>query len=68
MSKVQQVIHELGIPSSKVAITMLNGRNCERGTRLKTGDQVVLIPSDVAALWRYVGAMNMNRETVIDYE
>jgi hypothetical protein len=46
---------------------MLNGRNCERGTVLKAGDRVILIPSDVAALWRYLGAMNMNKETVFDY-
>jgi hypothetical protein len=45
---------------------MLNGRNCERGTNLKTGARVILIPADVAALWRYLGAMNMNRETVLD--
>jgi len=66
-SKVQQAIWGMGIPSSKVVMTMLNGRNCERGTRLKSGDRVILIPSDVAALWRYLGAMNMNKETVFDY-
>lgn len=66
-SRVQQAILGMGIPSNKVTMTMLNGRNCEKETRLKTGDRVVLIPSDVAALWRYLGAMNMNKETVIDY-
>jgi hypothetical protein len=66
-SKVQQAIRGMGVPSSKVAMTMLNGRNCERATKLKTGDRVILIPSDVAALWRYLGAMNMNRETVLDF-
>jgi len=66
-SMVQQAIRGMGVPSSKVAMTMLNGRNCERGTRLKTGDRVILIPSDVAALWRYLGAMNMNKQTVFDY-
>jgi hypothetical protein len=67
MSKVQQAIRGMGIPSNKVTMTMLNGRNCERGTSLKTGDRVILIPSDVAALWRYLGAMNMNKGTVFDY-
>ena len=67
-SMVQQAIRGMGIPSNKVAMTMLNGRNCEPETRLKTGDRVILIPSDVAALWRYLGAMNMNKETVFDYQ
>jgi hypothetical protein len=66
-SMVQQAIQGMGIPSRKVTMTMLNGRNCERGTRLRSGDRVILIPSDVAALWRYLGAMNMNKETVFDY-
>lgn len=66
-SKVRQAIQGMGVPSRKVTMTMLNGRNCERGTRLKTNDRVILIPSDVAALWRYLGAMNMNKETVFDY-
>ena len=66
-SMVQQTIAGMGIPSSQVAMTMLNGRSCERETRLKTGDRVVLIPDDVAALWRYLGALNMNKETVLDY-
>jgi hypothetical protein len=66
-SMVQQAIQGMGIPSRKVTMTMLNGRNCERGARLKTGDRVILVPTDVAALWRYLGAMNMNKETVFDY-
>jgi hypothetical protein len=66
-SKVQQAIRGMGVPSHKVTMTMLNGRNCEKATKLKTGDRVILIPSDVAALWRYLGAMNMNKETVFDY-
>jgi hypothetical protein len=66
-SMVQQAIQGMGVPSRKVTMTMLNGRNCERGTRLRSGDRVILIPSDVAALWRYLGAMNMNKETVFDY-
>lgn len=66
-SRVLQAIQGMGIPSSKVAMTMLNGRNCKRGTRLKTNDRVILIPTDVAAFWRYLGAMNMNKETVFDF-
>jgi hypothetical protein len=67
-SVVGQAIRGMGIPSSKVAKTMLNGRNCEIGTRLKTHDRIILIPSDVAALWQYLGEMNMNKETVFDYQ
>jgi hypothetical protein len=59
-STVQKAIRGMGVPSREVAMTMLNGRNCERGTRLKTNDRVILIPSDVAALWRHLGAMNLN--------
>lgn len=66
-STVQQAIRGMGVPISQVAMTMLNGRNCERGKSLKTGDRFILIPSDVAALWRYLGAMNMNSETVMDF-
>ncbi len=66
-STVQDVIQGMNVLPTKVTMTMLNGRNCEGGTSLRTGDRVILIPADVAALWRYLGAMNMNTETVFDF-
>lgn len=65
-STVRRVIRGMGVPSKKVALTMINGRKCEVGATVKTGDRVILIPEDVAALWRYLGAMNMNTESVLD--
>ena len=66
-STVRQVIRGMGVPSSKVTMTMINGRKCEVGTRVKPGDRVILIPSDVAALWRALGTMNMGMESVFDF-
>ena len=66
-STVRQVIRGMGVPSSKVAMTMINGRKCEVEVGVKAGDRVILIPDDVAALWRYLGAMNMGMESVFDF-
>lgn len=66
-STVQQVIRGMGVPYSKVAMTMINGRKCEIEAGVKTGDRILLIPSDVAALWRYLGVMNMGMESVCDF-
>jgi len=66
-STVEEVIQGMHVPPSKVTLTMLNGRNCQRETSLRDGDRVILIPSDVAALWQYLGAMNMNTQTVFDF-
>ena len=66
-STVRQVIRGMGVPASKVTMTMINGRKCEAGTRVKTGDRVILIPQDVAALWRALGTMNMGMESVFDF-
>ena len=66
-STVQQVIQGMGVPSDKVTMTMLNGRKCEAGTKVKPDDRVILIPSDVACLWRAFGRMNMGMESVFDF-
>jgi hypothetical protein len=66
-STVQEVIQDMGVPSSKVTMTMLNGRKCEVGARVKADDRVILIPQDVAALWRAFGRMNMGMESVFDF-
>jgi hypothetical protein len=66
-STVREVIQGMGVPSGKVAMTMINGRKCEVGTRVKADDRVILIPSDVAVLWRALGRMNMGMESVFDF-
>jgi len=66
-STVREVIQSMGVPSDKVVMTMLNGRKCEVGTRVKPDDRVILIPQDVAALWRAFGRMNMGMESVFDF-
>jgi len=66
-STVQQVIQSMGVPSNKVTMTMINGRKCEVGARVKPDDRVILIPSDVAILWRALGRMNMGMESVFDF-
>jgi hypothetical protein len=37
------------------------------GARVKADDRVILIPSDVAILWRALGRMNMGMESVFDF-
>jgi hypothetical protein len=66
-STVREVIRGMGVPSSKVAMTMINGRKAEVGARVKADDRVILIPSDVAFLWRALGKMNMGMESVFDF-
>jgi len=66
-STVRQVIQGMGVPSSKVTMTMINGRKVEVGTGVKSGDRIILIPSDVAALWGALGAMNMGMDSVFDF-
>jgi len=66
-STVQQIIRSLGIPGSRVTMTMINGRKCEVGDKVRTDDRVILIPQDVAALWRALGKLNMGMESVFDF-
>jgi hypothetical protein len=66
-STVQDVIRGMGVPADRVAMTMLNGRKCQAGSGVKTGDRVILIPSDVAMLWRFLGNQNLGAESVFDF-
>jgi hypothetical protein len=66
-STVRDVIHGMGVPTDRVTMTMLNGRKCQVGSGLNPGDRVILIPSDVAALWRFFGTQNLGAESVFDF-
>jgi hypothetical protein len=58
-SSMQDVIGGMGVPSEKVTLTMLNGRQCPVETALRPGDKVILIPQDVAILWRALHTQNL---------
>jgi len=58
-STVTDVIQGLGVPADRVAMAMVNGRQCRTTATLKQGDRVVLIPEDVAMLWRALGRQNL---------
>ena len=66
-STVKDVIRDLSIPSEKVTMTMVNARQCDDTARLRPEDRVILIPSDVALLWRHLGLMNLGAESVFDF-
>jgi hypothetical protein len=66
-STVEDVIRGMSVPPTRVAMTMLNARQCDVAARVKQDDRVILAPSDVAFLWRAVGAMNMGMESVCDF-
>ena len=57
----------MNVPAEKVAMTMLNGRKCRSESKVKAGDRVVLIPPDVAMLWRFLGTQNLGAESVFDF-
>ena len=66
-STVKEVIQGMNIPQDKVALTMLNASKCEVKTPVKPEDRVILIPSDVALLWRHLGRMNLGAESVFSF-
>jgi len=66
-STVGQVVRGMGIPSEKVVLTMINGYKCEMEARVRPNDRVILIPQDVAALWRAFGRLNLGMESVFDF-
>jgi hypothetical protein len=66
-STVQDVIYGMGVPTDRVTMTMLNGRKCRTASGVSHGDRVILIPSDVAALWRFLGGQNLGAESVFDF-
>ena len=57
---VQDVIGDLSVPPERITLTMLNGRQCQVETALKPGDRVILIPQDVAMLWRALHLQNLS--------
>jgi hypothetical protein len=66
-STVRQVIRHMGVPSDQVAMTMINGRKCDVAATVRSNDRVILIPQDVAVLWRALGTLNMGAECVLDF-
>jgi hypothetical protein len=66
-STVREVIRRMGVPFEKVALTMLNARRCSTEEGVNSGDRIILIPQDVAALWRAFGRQNLGAESVFDF-
>ena len=66
-STVNEIIQGMHVPPERVALTMLNARKCEVTAPVKAEDRVILIPSDVALLWRHLGMMNLGAESVFDF-
>jgi hypothetical protein len=66
-STVRQIAHDMGIPLGKVVMTMINGRKCEVESKVSKDDRVILIPQDVAALWKALGRLNMGMESSFDF-
>lgn len=66
-STVREVIRRMGVPFEKVALTMVNARQCSAEEGINSGDRVILIPQDVAALWRFFGRQNLGAESVFDF-
>jgi hypothetical protein len=66
-STIRDIINGLNIPFEKVSMTMLNARKCKVSDSVRPGDRVILIPSDVALLWRHLGLMNLGAESVFDF-
>ena len=64
---VQDVIRDVGVPPERVTMTMVNGRKCHARVPVRSGDRVILIPPDVAALWRFLGNQNLGAESVLDF-
>ncbi|MCL5950754.1 MAG: hypothetical protein M1132_03375 [Chloroflexi bacterium] len=58
-STVRDVIGGMGVPSEQVTMTMINGCQCPAEEKIKSGDRVILIPRDVAALWRGLKLQNL---------
>jgi len=58
-STVRQAMDDMRVPAERVIMTMLNGHQCADDTLLRSGDRVILIPEDVAALWRALGRQGL---------
>jgi len=59
-STVRDVISGMGVPSERVTMTMINGHSCKAEVDVKPGDRVILIPEDVAILWRDLTLQNLD--------
>jgi Mut7-C ubiquitin len=66
-STVREVICDMGVPAREVAMTMINGRKCDVAATVRPNDRVILIPQDVAVLWRAFGRLNLGMESVMDF-
>jgi hypothetical protein len=66
-STVRDVIRSLGVPLEQVTLTMVNARQCQTGTKVQPGDRVILVPPDVACLWRFLGLQNLGADSVCDF-
>jgi molybdopterin converting factor small subunit len=64
---VRKVAQSLGVPADRVAMFVVNVQQCPPGTALHEGDRVILIPADVAALWRFLGLQNLGADSVFDF-
>lgn len=65
-STVRHAIKDMRVPAEQVAMTMINGRQSPVDTQLRSGDRVILIPADVAALWRFLGRQNLGSGIGLD--
>ena len=50
-STVRDVMEYARVPAARVGMTLVNARICAADTPLTSGDRVVLVPQDLAALW-----------------
>ena len=66
-STVKEVMRGMNVPLERVAMTMVNARQSKVTAPVKAEDRVILIPSDVALLWRHLGLMNLGAESVFDF-
>ena len=66
-STVKEVMRGMNVPLERVAMTMVNARQSKVMAPVKAEDRVILIPSDVALLWRHLGLMNLGAESVFDF-
>jgi hypothetical protein len=66
-STVGEVIRGMNVPPERVALTMVNARQTKVTAPVKAEDRIILIPSDVALLWRHLGLMNLGAESVFDF-
>jgi sulfur carrier protein ThiS len=50
-STVREAMDNMRIPAAQVGVALVNGRDCPADTPVTTGDRVVLVPQEFAALW-----------------